>query len=129
MDKKLDCFIKDMSQRGVTTYLVTPWQYLLLRRFGFKMRPPMFQSFLLNVICYGFSFATVVGLLVWFIQHIVLGLIFHWPYLIQRMGVFLTTDVFLGIAMGCYFAAMCAREAKRLALPKWEDYAPHENES
>ena len=89
---------------------------LLLARLGFNMRPPLF------------AMAAVTGLLVWCLEHIILGPVFHWTHLIQPLDSFLTTAVLVGIFTGCLYAAMYAREAKRLELPTWDDYSPPEGE-
>jgi hypothetical protein len=106
-DEKIAYFLRDMRQKlGLFgQFSAAPPIYRLLRRLGIKVTPPLFGSFWSLFWSYGVLYLGII-LIVW-----------------SQGGHpgFVLSGVFAA-AGGAIAAALVRRKARKLALPRWEDY-------
>jgi Family of unknown function (DUF6404) len=111
-DEKIAYFLMDMRKRNGgdwrARWKAAPPIYRLLWRLGVKVRPPLFASFWslsvpLAVYC------GIILLIAWWLRdaHTITGLV------ISVVG---------AASIGVTNAVSCRRQARKLALPLWEDY-------
>jgi hypothetical protein len=111
MDAKIQGYMNEMKARGDKSGGTGTIFYGLLWRLGINVRPPYFNSYWQNVLwltCQMLIAAAVIDLLS-FSQHRFLD--FVWA-------------ICFSVTMGAVFARFFANHAKKLNLPKWEDYVP-----
>jgi Family of unknown function (DUF6404) len=111
--EKVELLLKDLAQRGVRQYTVAPPLYRLLWRLGIEATPPHFASFWSLALAMGAFFAIAWGIVMW---------LFLWrgenmpP--VAAFGVSILAGLLFGVIMAAYYRW----SARRLALPRWEDY-------
>jgi hypothetical protein len=115
--EKIAYLLRDLGRRGLRPQRVTPPLYRLLWHFGIEARPPHFARFWWIAAVNGCLFAVFLGGLNWVIRRL-LGGPQPWPYVI----IDLAGIVLISVIIGVYAAASYRRQARELALPRWEDY-------
>jgi hypothetical protein len=106
-DEKIAYYLRDMRQRGIGRFRAAPPLNRLLWRLGIKIRPLAFASFWsLFWLCAGFYFSFFI-ILQWVGHHSITGL---------------SVIVLGAAACGGLIAGDVRRRARKLALPRWEDY-------
>src|SRR5262249_41677431 len=115
--EKVAYLLTDLGQRGLQPQHVAPPWYRLLWRFGIEVRPPHFAGFWWVLAVHGGLCAMVAVGVTWTI-HRWTGVYQHWSnVIIDLAGIAL-----LGVILGVSFAISYRRQARGLALPRWEDY-------
>jgi hypothetical protein len=123
-DEKITYYLRDMRQKGVRSWTAAPPLYRLLWHLGIKVRPPLFASFrslywLRAVLCLCFF------LLLWWGQGISWGQggsHFWWWEGGSHSISGLVASVVAAVSIGAIMAAIIRGKARKLALPRWEDY-------
>jgi membrane associated rhomboid family serine protease len=111
-DEKVAYLLKDLRQKGVGQYTVAPPIYRLLWRLGVEVKPPHFASFWSLVVTTGVPFGVFWGIFMWALvwrQSTPVGF---------AGGVAALAGLLFGLVMAAYFR----RRARKLALPRWENY-------
>jgi hypothetical protein len=111
-DEKVTFLLKDLSRRGTNPYTAAPPLYRLLWRLGIEAKPPLFASFWSVAITTGVMFGVLWGILMRFVPWQQ-----SWP-----VGIAIGTAALAGALFGLTMAAYYRGLARRLALPRWEDY-------
>lgn len=117
-DEKITYYLRDMRQKGVRSWTAAPPLYRLLWRLGIKVRPPLFASFrslywppAVLYLCF--------FLLLWWWEG---GSHFWWWEGGSHSISGLVATVVAAVSIGVIMAAIIRRKARKLALPRWEDY-------
>jgi len=117
-DEKIAYYLRDMRQKGVRSWTAAPPLYRLLWRLGIKVRPPLFASFRSLSVLYLCFF-----LLLWWGQGISWGSSHFWWWEGGSHSISgLVASVVAAVSIGAIMAAIIRRKARKLALPRWEDY-------
>jgi hypothetical protein len=107
-NEKIAYYLADMRQRGIGQFTAAPPLYRLLWRLGVKVRPQAFASFWsLFWLFTVFYFIACFGSWFWNGHHSITGLV---------------ASVVGAGAGGAIVATVIRRRARKLALPRWEDY-------
>jgi membrane associated rhomboid family serine protease len=111
-EEKVAYLLRDLGQKGIGQYTIAPPIYRLLWRLGIEVRPPHFASFWSLAVPMAMGFAIFWGILMWFTV---------WQ---QRSSVSLVvgTAALAGLLFGLTMAGYYRGRARRLTLPRWEDY-------
>jgi hypothetical protein len=110
-DEKIEYYLRDLRQREVgwrASWKAAPPIYRLLWRLGIKVRPPLFASFWSLAV----PFAVFYGILLlalWWLRY---------PHSITALVISVAGAAFMGVIV----AASFRRQARKLSLPRWEDY-------
>jgi hypothetical protein len=111
-DEKVAYLMKDLGQKSVGQYTVAPPLYRLLWRLGVAVKPPYFAGFWSLVIITAVPFGIFWGIFMWF--------------LIWRqntpVGPAIGFAALAGLLFGFVNAVHIRRRARKLALPRWDDY-------
>jgi hypothetical protein len=116
--EKTAFLLRDLGQRGLGPQHVAPAWYRLLWHFGIEARPPHFASFWWVAAVHSCLLAVFVCGPSWIITERWLGRSRPWEYLIIALAGIVLISVIIGVA----FATGYRRQARELALPRWEDY-------
>jgi hypothetical protein len=111
--EKVDHLLNDLAQRGVGKYSAAPPIYRLLWRMGYQVPPPHFAGFWPLALIMGAFFAVLWGLLMW---------VFFWRGESMPIAIAIVSSLITGLLFGVAMAAYFRWSAKRLGLPRWEDY-------
>jgi hypothetical protein len=111
--EKIELLLKDLAERGVRQYTVAPPLYRLLWRLGIEATPPHFASFWSLALTMGAFFAIAWGIFMW---------LFLWQGEDMPVAVGIGVSIIAGLLFGAIMAAYYRWSARRLALPRWEDY-------
>jgi len=110
-EEKVAYLSRDLGQQGIGQYTIAPPIYRLLWRLGIEVAPPLFASFWSLATFMAVSFGAFWMIFMWFIV---------WPL---RSPVSLAVAAALaGLFFGLTMAAYYRGRARRLGLPRWEDY-------
>ena len=110
--EKVTYLLNDLGQKGIGQYTIAPPFYRLLWRLGIEVRPPHFAGFWSLAATMALSFGIVWGIFMWFTV---------WQQqssVSQSIG----TTALVSFLFGVILAASYRRRARKLALPRWEDY-------
>jgi len=110
-DEKIEYYLRDLRQREVgwrARWKAAPPIYRLLWRLGINVRPPFFASFWSLAIPFGVFYGILLIALWWFRD----------PHSITSLVISVVGAAFMGVII----AMSCRRQARKLALPRWEDY-------
>ena len=110
-EEKVAYLLKDLGQKGIGQYTIAPPIYRLLWRLGIEVSPPHFASFWVLAAPMGAGFAIVWGLFMWLTL---------WQQ--RSPGLTVATAVLAGLLFGVTMAAYYRWRARKLALPRWQDY-------
>jgi len=112
-EEKVAHLVKDLGQKGISAHTVAPPAYRFLWRLGIEARPPHFASFWSLAVTMGVFFGFLWGIGMWFA---------FWQD--QDMPVFiaLAGSALAGVLFGLIMAAYYRSRARKLMLPRWEDY-------
>lgn len=113
--EKVDHLIAELGEQGMNPYTVAPPMFRLLWALGLRVRPPLFMGFFTIALFGGFFFGFFWGLFMWLIQ-------WSWWKAPVELAVFASAAA--GLLFGVTMAAYYRWKARRLRLPKWEDYPP-----
>lgn len=111
--KKVQHLLKNLTQRGVSPYIVAPPPYRLLWRLGWQVRPPLFQSFTVLALGMGLSYGVLSGFVLWILQGE-----FTWQGVQIPLLLAVVTGAFFGLGVAIYYRW----KARRLGLGDWERY-------
>jgi Family of unknown function (DUF6404) len=123
-DEKIAYFLRDMRQKGVRSLTAAPPIYRLLWRLGIKARPPLFGSFRSlfwrwAVLYLCFFLLSWWGQGIWWGQ----GASHFWWWEGGSHSISgLVASAVAAVSIGVIMAAIIRRQARKLALPRWEDY-------
>jgi membrane associated rhomboid family serine protease len=111
-EEKVAYLLRDLGQKGVGQYTIAPPIYRLLWRLGIEIRPPHFASFWSLAAPMAVGFGIFWGIFMWLTV---------WQ---QGSSVSLAvgTAASAGLFFGVFMAAYYRWRARKLALPRWEDY-------
>jgi hypothetical protein len=110
-DEKIEYYLRDMRQRAVgwrARWSAVPPIYRLLWRLGIKVRPPLFASFWSLAVPYAVGWGILL-IIAWWLRD---------PHTITSLVISVVGAAFIGVIA----AASYRRQARKLALPRWEDY-------
>jgi len=110
---KVAHLVEDFKQRGIGQYTTAPPFYRLLWRMGIEVPPPHFASFGSIALMMGLYFGVAWGLFMWFVI---------WRDENMPIVIAVITSVLAGVLFGVAMAAFFRWRARKLALPRWEDY-------
>lgn len=111
-DEKVAYLLNDLGQRGIGQYTIAPPIYRLLWRLGIEVKPPHFASFWSLVVPLGVVFGVLWGIFMW---------LFVWRHS-APVGLDVATAALTGLLFGVVMALYYQWRARKLALPRWEDY-------
>ncbi len=114
--EKIAYLLRDLGQRGLHPQNVAPAWYRLLWHFGIEARPPHFAGFWWVAAVNGRVVAAVAGCTNW-IMRWWLGRQ-AWEYLIIDFAGIVLLSVIGGVGLAISYR----RQARALALPRWQDY-------
>jgi membrane associated rhomboid family serine protease len=110
-EEKVAYLLRDLGEKGISQYTIAPPLYRLLWRLGIEVRPPHFTSFgslaALMAVAFGIFWGIFMWLTVWQQRSS--------PSLV---GTAALAGLFFGVIMAAYYRS----RARKLALPRWEDY-------
>ena len=110
-EEKVAYLSRDLGQQGIGQYTIAPPFYRLLWRLGIEVAPPLFASFWSLATFMAVGFGVFWMIFMWFIV---------WPL---RSPVSLAVAAALaGLFFGVIMAAYYRGRARKLGLPRWEDY-------
>lgn len=101
---------RELADKGVSELNYNPPIIRLLRRFGWQLKPPHHERFLVNVLALGLPMGVIWGLLMWF---------FGWEHEVS-LGVALRQTSFFAIGLGLLMAIVFQVRRKQLKLTPWE---------
>jgi hypothetical protein len=110
-DEKVAHLLQELSQRGVSRYTIAPPMYRLLWRLGIKVKPPLFASFWSLVVIAGVGYGLLLGIFMWF---------FVWQS--RSVSALVGTVAVAAVLFGLFMSLYYRWRARRLGLPRWEDY-------
>ena len=111
-EEKVAYLLRDLGQKGIGQYAIAPPVYRLLWRLGIAVRPPYFARFWSLAASMAVGFGIVWGIIMWFAI---------WRQS-ASVSVAVATAALAGLLFGVIMAAYYRRQARKLALPRWEDY-------
>jgi hypothetical protein len=111
-DEKVAYLLRDLGGREIRPSTIAPPMYRQLWHLGLEVRPPHFASFWWNAGLRAFLFAAIL---------VVSNSLISWW---QGYGLLpaLAAALVGGVIIGVYTATFYRRQARRLGLPRWEDY-------
>jgi len=117
-EKKIEIYIQDMTERGWKKWSSSPPLYRLFWKLGWKVPPPIFNSFGKNFVLHGLWF----GVFMWF--WFLLINLFETKYLNLYIIILLTTvsAVVAGLISGALMAWFFRRKNRKLGMGDWENY-------
>lgn len=101
---------RELADKGVSELNYNPPIIRLLRRFGWQLKPPHHERFLVNVLALGLPMGVIWGLLMWF---------FGWEHEVS-LGVALRQGLMFGIGVGLLMGIIFLVRRKQLKLTPWE---------
>ncbi len=116
MNEKIEKYIEDMKGRRLRLTPIAPWEYRLLWYWGLNVRPPIFQSLVVNTMVtgmqatLGFAFAVI-------LLERVLRI-----FSVSSLADVAVRSMCFGLLIGWWTARGYAKEFKDLELPDWESY-------
>ncbi len=111
--REIERAVAALVELGVRRSLAAPPVYRFLWRLGWRIRPPLFQSFGTLFLLFSTGFATFMGTFMWS---------FVWTpddmsLTASAIGIGLS-----GVLFGLYCADNCRCKARSLRLPDWQRY-------
>ncbi len=113
--EKVDHLLDDLGRKGVSRFTTAPPIYRLLWQLGIEVPPPHFIGFWPLALGMGLFFAVTWGLLMWLLL---------WRTQNMPLVIGFASSVLAGFGFGVVMAAYYRWRARKLALPRWEDYPP-----
>ena len=110
-DEKIEYYLSDLRQRAVgwrARWGAAPPIYRLLWRLGIKVRPPLFVSFWSLAVLWAVGWGILL-IIAWWLRD---------PHTITSLVISVVGAAFIGVIA----AVSYRRQARKLALPRWEDY-------
>jgi Family of unknown function (DUF6404) len=112
--EKLTRLYEHLPSLGLPPYTAAPPLYRLLWRLGVQVAPPIFGTFLTNVILMGGFFAFGYGLCLW---------LFLWSFDVNLSpAIAMFSSIFAGLLFGIIMAWYFRYKARQLKLPLWSQY-------
>ena len=112
---KVNHLLDDLERKGVGRFTTAPPIYRLLWKLGIDVPPPHFVGFWPLAFGMGLFFAIAWGLLMWLLL---------WRTQNMPPVIGLVASLLAGLAFGIVMAGYYRWRARKLALPRWEDYPP-----
>jgi len=109
--EKVDLLIDDLGKKGMNPYTVAPPIFRWLWKAGINIPPPFFLGFFSLALLNGGYFGPAWGAAMW--------LLFWRGMPLMRVAIFSAmAGIFFGVGMAAYYRW----RARRLKLPRWENY-------
>jgi len=112
-DDKIRYLYEDLGNRGIRKWRIMPPAFWILWRLGFAVKPPQFLSSWTLSLVFGVPFTILYGTLVF---------ITIWRPGYVCMGSAILLTLLVGSLSGAIAAAIYRNRARKLRLPRWEDY-------
>src|SRR5437867_12529072 len=112
--EKVEILIADFRERGIKKALAAPLPYRLLWKLGFHVTPPHFATFAANALPMAIFYGVLWGILMW--------LLFWRRERDFPIPAAIIASACFGLVMGVGLAISYRRKARKLSLPRWEDY-------
>lgn len=111
--QKVDRLIVEMKQKGLSPFTVAPPLFRLFWKLGWNVKPPLFMSFVSMTLMMGIIFGVLWGVIMWlFPLHALSGSLY------VAVGIPAAAGLMFGVIMAAYFRW----KAKKLGLPRWNNY-------
>ncbi|MFC5707825.1 DUF6404 family protein [Aeromonas eucrenophila] len=101
---------QELASKGVKEINYDPPLCQLLRKFGWQLKPPHYERFMVNLIAMGLPVGIIWGLLMWF---------FGWEHEVS-LGYALRQTSFFAIGVGLLMAIVFQVRRRQLKLTPWE---------
>ncbi|MNS96653.1 hypothetical protein D3C72_1309650 [compost metagenome] len=101
---------QELASKGVKEINYNPPLCQLLRKFGWQLKPPHYERFMVNLIAMGLPVGIIWGLLMWF---------FGWAHEVS-LGYALRQTSFFAIGVGLLMAIVFQVRRRQLKLTPWE---------
>lgn len=101
---------QELASKGVKEINYNPPLCQLLRKFGWQLKPPHYERFMVNLIAMGLPVGIIWGLLMWF---------FGWQYEVSPAFALRQSALF-GIGFGVLMGIIFLVRRKQLKLTPWE---------
>ena len=101
---------QELASKGVKEINYNPPLCQLLRKFGWQLKPPHYERFMVNLIAMGLPVGIIWGLLMWF---------FGWEHEVS-LGYALRQTSFFAIGVGLLMAIAFQIRRRQLKLTPWE---------
>jgi hypothetical protein len=105
--------LNELESKSIGKYNYQPLLYSLLWSIGIKVRPPHYQSFVVNFLITGIFFGLLVGISEWILYG---NLVFPLPFNAIRHA--LTSGVLFGLVMALYYLI----SSRKNKLTKWNNF-------
>ncbi|MCH7370671.1 DUF6404 family protein [Aeromonas sp. MR16] len=101
---------QELASKGVKEINYNPPLCQLLRKFGWQLKPPHYERFMVNLIAMGLPVGIIWGLLMWF---------FGWEHEVS-LGYALRQTSFFAIGVGLLMGIAFQIRRRQLKLTPWE---------
>lgn len=109
-ERRLNSAHQELENKGVWPANYNPPLCQLLRKFGWQLKPPHYERFMVNLIAMGLPVGIIWGLLMWF---------FGWEHEVS-LGYALRQTSFFAIGVGLLMAIVFQVRRRQLKLTPWE---------
>lgn len=113
-ERRYAAAVAEMQRAGVRRWIGEPPQVRLMRRMGFRPRPPHYQSFMSVMLKMWLSFSIFWGAGMYLVR---------WQYSAQSLSIALPITLIAGWLYGMGMASVHLQAIRRLRLSRWEDLA------
>lgn len=114
-EERLAAAHQELASKGVWQSHYAPLLFRLLRRLGYPVKPPHYQSWLANLLGFGISAGLIWGLLMW---------LFSWHGTEMEPVDALRQTALFAVLFGLLMASSIGIRRKQLKLTPWEQLAP-----
>ncbi len=111
-EKRRQSAVREAISRGVKPRDVDPPLDRLLRRFGFRIRPPYYRSFAANTGFLGTFFGVIWGIVMW---------LFVWSGRGIAPGAAVILSASAGLLFGVLMASFIKWKKRKVGLSEWDD--------
>ena len=110
-NRKLDVAYQELSKTGKWRYNFDPPIFRVLRKTGLNVRPPYYNTYVVNVLVFGIMFTVLFGAITYFLDS-----------LRGRLESYsLTTVILTGVVFGLLVPYILNNAKKKYSLSDWED--------
>ena len=118
--EKLKIALDELEKSSIRKSSYNPPISKLLRFLGLKVRPPYYQSFVVNFLVMGITFGVLMGAYYWF-----MGRVSQLPMFSNPAELGLMSGCIFGTIMSVYYKS----SSKRHGLSKWDNISNTESPS
>lgn len=109
-EQRLFAAHQELASKGVQELNYNPPLYRLLRKFGWPLRPPHHERFMVNLIAMALPMGIIWGLLMWFLG---------WEHEVS-LGYALRQTTLFALGFGLLMAIVFQVRRRQLKLTPWE---------